>query len=411
VDRASGGVIGPARVGRRRVFYIPGFDPLPPRRYRELYRSEAAAQSAVAGHRIEVRRSAAVPDGWEAEAEIEGAHTRTTFEVLVWSDIVRRAMGRGVLATYAQLARTAWIYGSTGALWRLLRLSRGATLATLYPVAVLLLGLAAAALAGRAAALAAVRLAPGGWAAPAAILAAAGGGYGLLWLLLRLDHRHYAVYLLEDYAHAASARGAWPAELAGRIGAFRDRVLAALAQGCDEVLIVGHSSGAHLAVAVMAGVLRARPAGAGGPALSLLTLGQAIPMMSFLPGASGLRGDLRFLSERDDIAWVDVSAPGDGCTYALCDPVAVSGVATTGKRWPLVLSAAFSQSLSPERLAALRWRFFRLHFQYLCAFDRPQGYDYFAITAGPLTLHRRFEGRRPSPQRVETPLSPYRSVA
>jgi hypothetical protein len=60
----------------------------------------------------------------------------------------------------------------------------------------------------------------------------------------------------------------------------------------------------------------------------------------------------------------------------------------------------------------LRRRYFRLHFQYLCAFDRPGDYDYFRITAGPLTLEERFRGRKPSASRIVTPLSaPFRDVA
>ena len=54
---------------------------------------------------------------------------------------------------------------------------------------------------------------------------------------------------------------------------------------------------------------------------------------------------------------------------------------------------------------------FRLHFQYLCAFDRPGDYDYFAITAGPRTLGDRFAGRQASPSRIETPVNRYTSVA
>ena len=34
------------QVRRRRVFYIPGYDPFHPRRYRELYRKEGATQAA-----------------------------------------------------------------------------------------------------------------------------------------------------------------------------------------------------------------------------------------------------------------------------------------------------------------------------------------------------------------------------
>ena len=81
----------------------------------------------------------------------------------------------------------------------------------------------------------------------------------------------------------------------------------------------------------------------------------------------------------------------------------VAGVAPPDQRWPLVISAAFTKTLSPERLRTLRGRWFRLHFQYLCAFDRAGDYDYFAITAGPMTLAQRFAGRRPSPGRIATP--------
>ena len=101
------------------------------------------------------------------------------------------------------------------------------------------------------------------------------------------------------------------------------------------------------------------------------------------------------------MTWIDVTAPGDGCSFALTDPVSVSGATVANKRWPLVLSAAFSETLSQERLLALRYRFFRLHFQYLCAFDDPRRYDYFAITAGALTLAERFAGRRASPSLLD----------
>ena len=106
-----------------------------------------------------------------------------------------------------------------------------------------------------------------------------------------------------------------------------------------------------------------------------------------------------------------MTAPGDGCAFALCDPVSVSGVATDDKRWPLVFSAAFTQTLSAARWKELRWKFFRLHFQYLCAFDRPGDYDYFQITAGPRTLSDRYAGRRPSKSRIEAPVNKFKDIA
>ena len=409
------------RVRRRRVFYIPGYDPIHPRRYRELYRKEGAAQAAISGYELALspRRSEGAY-GWRVDARIEGAETATEFEVLVWSDIVRDSMSNSIPATYLQLVRTAWTYIGTGTLRRLMRLRKGPVIAALYPVAMLLAQLALAlglAVLAAAALRAGFDLLPGaaGWVTAlgrglSLLLAAVVAVAVLRWFRAR-DGRLFAYYLMHDYAYSAQARGANPPELETRMAAFGARIAAALAADLDEVLVVGHSSGAHLAISVLADLIRAGRVRKGGPVLSFLSLGQVVPMVSFLPDAKRLRGDLQFLAARDELVWVDVSAPGDGCAFALCDPVTVSGVAPPGKRWPLVISAAFTQTLSPERWAALRWRFFRLHFQYLCAFDRPGDYDYFRITAGPATLGARFAGRAPSKSRIDVPVSKYSSVA
>ena len=191
---------------------------------------------------------------------------------------------------------------------------------------------------------------------------------------------------------------------------FGTVIAGALRSEVDEVVVVGHSSGAHLAVSILADLIRDGQVLANGPKLAFLSLGQVVPMMSFLPKARRLRRDLAFLATQDQFTWIDVTAPGDGCCFALCDPVAVTGVTPPGKRWPLVISAAFTQSLSPKRWKALRWRFFRLHFQYLCAFDQPKDYDYFQITAGPILLADRYRDRKPSKSRIDIPVSKYTSL-
>ncbi len=395
-------------VSRRRVFYIPGYDPFPARRYRELYRKEGAAQAAIGGYSIEVKGGPG--DGWSVDAWIEGGRVVAHVQVLGWSDLVQASMGRGILATYVQLLRTVWIYLRSGALTRLMRLRKGPVIAALYPVVMLLAQLGVALLVARLARLGLTPLLPAPW--PWLSLLAV---WPALAAFRRLDRHLFAYYLMHDYAYSARFWGSNPPELDKRMAVFADRIAAALTDEADEVLVVGHSSGAHLAVSVLADLIRQGRVPANGPVLSLLTLGQVVPMVSFLPEATRLRGDLHFLSSRREVTWVDVSAPGDGCAFALCDPVAVSGVAPPDKRWPLVISAAFSKTLEPETWARLRWRFFRLHFQYLCAFDGIGGgvgdYDYFRITAGPMTLAARFARRDPSAGRIETPVSPHRSMA
>ncbi|GGF63721.1 hypothetical protein GCM10011402_14790 [Paracoccus acridae] len=392
------------RPFRRRVFYVPGFDPMPPRRYRELYRRESRRQAQVGGFDLTVEKPAGgAAFGWQTRACFPEGMAQAQVEVLVWSDLVQASMQGGILATYARMLRTAWIYIASGALRRLMRLRRGPVLAALYPVAVLVLQLLAAVLLAMLAGWGATALTGLEWLGMGAALAT---GWWVLVLARSQDHRLFAHYLMQDYAFTAGLHGAYPPQLEQRLAQFADRIAQALAEDLDEVLVVGHSSGAYLAVSVLADMIRRGGPASDRPALALLTLGQVVPMASFLPRAHRLRADLAFLSERPDLFWLDVTAPGDPCSFALCDPVAVSGVARPGQRWPLVLSAAFTQTLSPRQQRDLRWRWFRLHLQYLCAFDRPGDYDYFAITAGPRRLADRFAGRHPSPGRIAIPAGP-----
>ena len=399
-------------VKTRRVFYIPGYDPIHPRRYRELYRKEGSAQARISDYQIALSpKKGGGNYGWNVAAHIDGVDVKAQVDVLVWSDIVRISMSNSILATYGQLVQTAWVYITSGALWRLMKLRKGPVIAALYPVGMLLLQLLIAALAGKL--LYAGLTFFGGPAWFKGIAAAAGVGLG--WQVLRWfkkqDGKLFAYYLMHDYAFGAATRGANPPALETRMTEFGDAIAQALRSDVDEVLVVGHSSGAHLGVSILADLIRAGRVPADGPALAFMTLGQVVPMVSFLRDAHRLRADLRFLSQCEGLTWVDVTAPGDGCAFALCDPVAVSGVAPEDKRWPLVFSAAFTQSLTPARWKELRWRFFRLHFQYLCAFDAPKDYDYFQITAGPHSLAERYAGRPASRSRIVKPVNKFTSTA
>ncbi len=394
-------------VTKRHVFYIPGYDPYPPRRYRELFRKESIRQAKISGYDIAIRAQPGRRGyGWEIAAAIDGTTVRSQYDVLGWSDIVQKSMKNGIGATYLQMAKTAWVYIGSGAMRRMMHLRKGPVIAAFYPVAVLLAQALVAVLAGvvLGGLVGKLTIGAAGWVVALPLIVY------ILQRFQKMDRRFLAYYLMHDYAYTAGLRGKNPPLLEARINQFSRRIIAALKSDVDEVLVVGHSSGAHLAVNILATALRATPSRSGDPKLAFLSLGQVIPMVSFLPDAGQLRRDLNYLSVSDGLTWVDVSAPGDGCSFALCDPVAVSGVASAGKRWPLVLSAAFSQTLSPERWQALKRRYFRLHFQYLCAFDRPGDYDYFQITAGPRTLAQRYANRAPSKSRIDVAASPYTSM-
>jgi hypothetical protein len=395
-------------VKKRKVFYIPGYDPMLPRRYRELYRTEGVKQAEISGYDLQLkgRSGKAGNYGWTVDTDIEGRKTHTEFEFLLWSDIVQASMQRTIAGSFWLLASTAWAYISTGALFRLMRLQKGPIIAALYPVVILLAQLFLGLLLGYVIyrVLGGVTHRVLGLVAGFAVLSAV-----MVWFKSK-DNKIYAYYLMHDYAFSAQYGGDIPPELLARMAEFSDHIYKALQSDVDEVLVVGHSSGAHLSVSILADLFRRHKIPDKGPKLGFLTLGHVVPMVSFLPNAWILRRDLNALCQQDEFTWVDVTAPGDGCTFALCDPVSVSGVAPGGgHKWPLIFSAAFSQTLSKDYYARIKNRFFRLHFQYLCHFDQPRDYDYFQITAGPVTLAERFKDRAPSPSVITLAANKYTS--
>lgn len=322
-------------IQTRRVFYIPGFDPMPARAYRERYRRQSRIQAAHSGHVIAISPRRAEDDfGWRVTATIAEQKVVTDVTVLIWADIVRSSMQLGILATYRALLATAWTYLASGALFRLMRLRKGPIIAALYPVIVLIVQAVLASGLGYGTYHATLALGGllGDWGRFGALLTGAASAMGaVVWLTFlrwcqRRDHL-LAWYLMHDYAFSAQAKGAYPPAQEARMVAFAEVIAAALATDTDEVLIVGHSSGAILAISVLADLVRTGRVPSEGPHLSLLTLGHVVPMVSFLPEAHRLRADLAYLSASPTLAWVDVTAPGDGCSFALCDPVAVSGVA------------------------------------------------------------------------------------
>jgi hypothetical protein len=383
------------RVRRRHVLYLSGFDPQGPSHYHALYAEQAALQAQVTGDRIEVapRQRSGANAAWDVLCQPAdgGDAVETHYEFLRWDDIVRQHWPRGqarllalTLATTARMLRN-------GSLWRILQTSWPAFIALAAPAA-LILGVVLALVLIVAAAL---------WLAKASSpmlgLAAAAA---LLGLLLALARRAQAKVQMAWLMRSAGvilqqARGGLPA-LDQRLDAFAAHVAAkASFDDVDELLVVGHSSGAMLAVSVMARALSQAPTLlAQRTSVALLTLGQCIPVLSYQPEATGFRKELATLRSARGLVWIDMTAPPDGCCFALMDPteVCLDGQVEENRTegGPKRLSPRFAQSFSAERYRVIRRDKYRCHFQYMMATELPASFDYFSVTAGPQRLIDRF---------------------
>lgn len=391
-------------VRSRKIFYISGFDPKGPAHYHALYCEEAKKQSALEGSTIEVsepRRQGRSATWWQIRSVTDGHETHTDYEFLRWDDLMRERMKVKGWRFAWKVFLTYWLFIHTGALWKILKTSYPTFLAGLYPIIFVAIF------------------------ALVAILAAAGTFFLLNHLILelgenptvittfnllvcvvvmiftfqlclKLEHRFPFLWPLHVYNFAADHMRGRTENVSDRVSSFAERIVEYVClSNDDEVLVVSHSNGTVLAVSAMAEGFRQDPAlGKHGPEISFLTLGQSIPLCSYLPSAGKLRDDLYQLANNAQLNWVDITAPRDSACFALADPVRAPEERRPGEEElkPKLLSVPISDLFSEETFRTkLRFRWLRIHFQYLMAYEKRTIFDFFSITAGPLSLRSRFQ--------------------
>jgi pimeloyl-ACP methyl ester carboxylesterase len=391
-----------AEVRKRRVFYLSGFDPRGVAAYHRLFIEESKKQSAWSGITVQVaerRRLNALSSVWRAERpEAEGT-TETTFEFLHWDDIVREHWHTGFRRLYCIALQVYWrLIFSTGVLGNVFRISKWPFVTGLAPGLVLFGITMLAFLSGWSAYAAVEDYFPHiMWAPPLAAIA----GFSILaGLGLWLDRMFALGWLLRTYDFVLNyGLGLIPA-MDKRMDQFAQRIAHYIETSeDDEIIVVGHSIGANVAVSTLARAVginpelwrRYSPVG-------LLTLGGTIPMLGVMPTAKAFRKELGVLAASHELHWVDFSTSDDAASFPLVNPLVAAGVAGQEAASRLqVLDGAFKEMLKPETHRRAVWNLFRMHFQYLMASEREVRHDYLSITTGRMLFRERFDGRTVMP--------------
>jgi hypothetical protein len=380
-----------ARVQRRHVFYLSGFDPKGASHYHALYREQAALQAAVSGSHYEVgprRRCGEGNSCWSVHAEASGHRTETTFEFVRWDDIVRAQWPRRALdVVLGSLRGYRAALASLGALRKVWRVAPRTLVSLAYPAffwaAALLLVLAAVWIGWQALSVSGVA----GWLAG---IGAAAAGAALGYGAVALERRLNTTWLLRIYQFA----GDWSLGRIPDLPPRLDRLAADLERALDdpaidEVLLVGFSVGSLLAASAASRLhRRAEAQGRSLDKLAIVTLGHCIPLLGLMAGADAYRAELARLGRDPRIAWTDFSSLTDWGSFAGIDPLALCLGPAGPERphAPTMLSPRFHLMFDPAAYAQMVRNKRRMHMQYLMAGERPVLYDYFAITAGPLAL-------------------------
>jgi hypothetical protein len=382
------------RVQHRHIIYVQGYDPRGLAQYYRMFRTELRKFGRLYQFAATISRLKSADDGetasWTIETKANDWHTRTAYDFLRWEDLIQRDLAQPIWRT---VLHAMWIYwrlvfnGTIARFWK--AHWRFATFIS-YPHWVLfneaLISLALGFGLGKGLQMLGV---PGAVSVAAASVAF----FAILYALLKYtENRTYALYLLSDtiwtWQFSHRQRPEWDA----RIDRFaRHLVKVANSSDADEIVIVGHSSGSFLGVDILARALEIDPdIGRHGPRLVLLTIGGNFPIIGFHAVSQDFRDHLRRLAIEPSIDWIDCQSRKDVMNFFPFDPIAGHGIdAGAARRNPTIVPVRFRDIIKPEHYNKFRWKFFRVHFQFVMANEKPHPYDFFMIVCGPVPLMER----------------------
>jgi hypothetical protein len=382
------------RVQHRHIIYVQGYDPRGLAQYYRMFRTELRKFGRLYQLSAIISRPQIAPDGeaasWTIETKADDWQTRTNYDFLRFEDLIQRDLAAPIWGT---VFKAVWIYwrlvfgGTFARFWK--ANWRFATFIT-YPHFLLLLEALCAAGIAFAFEHALDAL---GIPDPFSIAAAVALFVALLGTVLKYtENQTYLLYLLSDTIWTWEFSHRQRTEWDQRIDRFAQHLVnVARSSAAEEIVVVGHSSGSFLGTEILARALRLDPAlGQHGSRIVLLTLGGNFPIVGFHAASQDFRDHLRQLAVEPSIDWIDCQSRKDVMNFYPFDPVAGHGIdAGASRRNPTIVPVRFRDIIKPEHYNVFRWKFFRVHFQFVMANERPHAYDFFMIVCGPVPLRER----------------------
>jgi hypothetical protein len=382
------------RVQHRHIIYVQGYDPRGLAQYYRMFRTELRKFGRLYHVAATITRPQSAPDGetasWSIETKAGDWQTRTTYDFLRFEDLIQRDLAAPIWNT---VVKAVWIYwrlvfsGTIARFWK--AHWRFATFIT-YPHFLLMIeALAALGVA--------VAFAKGleavGFPYLFSLAAAVALFFATIGTLLKYtENATYLLYVLSDtiwtWEFSHRQRADWD-ERIDRFAEYLTRI--ARSSDAEEIVLVGHSSGSFLGADILARALKLDPAlGRHGPRIVLLTIGGNFPIVGFHAASQDFREDLRVLAMEPSIDWIDCQSRKDVMNFFPFDPIAGHGIELGPlRRNPTIVPVRFREIIKPEHYNLFRWRFFRIHFQFVMANERPHAYDFFMIVCGPIPLSER----------------------
>jgi pimeloyl-ACP methyl ester carboxylesterase len=213
---------------------------------------------------------------------------------------------------------------------------------------------------------------------------------GLLW---QWPGRRLYLHLLFDdwlFSRIYLRRGD-PAVEAKLDRAAQEIVAAVRRNNADEIVIIGHSLGAVLAIDLLDRALRLEPTlGQTGPRVALISVGSSILKIGLHSAAVRFRAAAERVSSAPGVFWGDFQAISDVMNFYKRDPLTAMNLPP--REVPLVRMVRMRHMLDPAIYKRIRYRPLRMHMQFVSGNNLRNAYDYFMLVCGPLNVERQVRG-------------------
>jgi len=365
-------------VSKRLVFHVGGYDPITPhagaqRRFvREIARFQPiwSVKTSIGGLHDDADRM-----NWSMTTTGSNWRVETNYHLVRWDDVIE-SFSRRTIYRRIPLGFIAFLdFVASGALLGYLRTNWYYAGFFLYPFvmfgALILVAISIGLLVLKA--LGSILL---GIAVIAVLLAALLAGP---WRWLHLDT------LFDDWSFSREyiRKGNWILEQRlDRLAA--EIVAAARGSDADELLIIGHSLGAVLAVDLLDRALTLDPAlGTGKIPVTFLTIGSSVLKIGMHRAATRFRAAAARVAISPGIFWGDYQARVDIMNFYNTNPMAEMALPT--EHGPVVRLVEFGRMLDHAMYRRIRLKFYRLHCQFISGNDKRAPYDYFMLICGPVS--------------------------
>jgi hypothetical protein len=365
-------------IKKRWALHVGGYEPTSPDAYyrrfiRELRRfqnawsvTSSASESAISEDFV----------GWSVTTQGSNWRVETNFQIMRWDDVVdqarRRPMWRRV--PLGLLAFADFLVG--GAFWGYLRTNWRYALFFLYPLLIFCCILVISILIGIAGTQAT------GFGALGLLAGIAAFALLFRWPGQLLQLR----YLFDDWIFSRSYLRGGEQVLDRRL----DRAAAALVAAArdselDEVVVIGHSLGAMLAIQIIDRALRREGGfGANQVHVALVTVGSSALKIGLHRRGTDLRASIQRVGATPAVFWAEYQSLTDVMNFYKTNPLAATGTHIADR--PLVRIVRVRDMLDPDRYRRIRRNLLRLHNQFVRANDRSYAYDYFMLLLGPASV-------------------------